>query len=144
MTDTPVQHERRSRQRFDFQIPVSLRVEGSDREEPAFTQDLSARGAFLHTDCVVDVGAAVELTLLMPSEITLAESMRVRCRGKVLRVARRDAIQNKIGLAIELLSYQYLPEKQAASQFSSDFERISLLHEHALAEDPPPSPLRRN
>jgi hypothetical protein len=31
-------------------------------------------------------GAEIELTLKMPSEITLGDSMRVRCRGRVLRI----------------------------------------------------------
>ena len=140
--ENPVRHERRSRQRFEFQIPVALRVNGSDRDEPALTQDLSARGAFLHTDCTVAVGQAVELTLLMPSEITLAESMRVRCRGKVLRVVQRDAVQNKIGLAVELSEYEYLTAK-TDTQTHRDFERISPLHEHPFGEDLPATPVKR-
>jgi hypothetical protein len=33
-------------------------------------------------------GAEIELTLEMPSEITLGENMRVRCRGSVLRIVK--------------------------------------------------------
>jgi hypothetical protein len=128
--DTPLHHERRCRQRFEFQLPVSIRVDGSDREEPGFTQDLSARGTFLYTDCCASVGSAVELTLMMPSEITLAESMRVRCRGKILRAIQRDAVKNKMGLAIELMSYEYLAEQPKNPEVASDFDRISTLHEH--------------
>ncbi len=141
--DTPLQHERRSRQRFPFHTPVSLRVKGSDREEPAFTQDLSARGAFLYTDCPVDVGSAVELTLMMPSEITLTESMRVRCRGKVLRLTHRDAVKSKIGLAVELEGYEYLPATPDPTHTPTDFDRIAALHEHPFAEPLPPDPIRR-
>jgi hypothetical protein len=142
--DTPLQHERRSRQRFPFQIPVTLRVDGSASEEPAFTQDLSARGAFLYTDCRVAVGAVVELTLRMPSEITLADSMRVRCRGKVLRIVHRDAVKNKMGLAVEWCAYEYLSEKSDETQNRTDFDRISPLHEHPFGEESPASPIRRN
>jgi hypothetical protein len=132
--NTPLQHERRCRQRFEFQLPVSIRVSGSDHDEPGFTQDLSARGTFLYTDCSADVGSAVELTLMMPSEITLAESMRVRCRGKILRVVPRDAVKNRIGLAVELLSYEYLSEPNNKAEIASDFDRISPLHEHPSAQ----------
>ncbi|HVO64309.1 MAG TPA: PilZ domain-containing protein [Terriglobales bacterium] len=142
--DTPLQHERRSRQRFEFQLPVSIRVNGSDREEPGFTQDLSARGTLLYTDCSVGVGSAVELTLMMPSEITLAESMRVRCRGKILRVAERDAVKNRIGLAVELLSYEYLPQQQDKTEIATDFDRISTLHGSSLTEEPADTSLRRS
>lgn len=133
--DTPLQHERRSRQRFEFQIPVTLRVNGTDCDEPGFTQDLSAKGAFLLTDCQVDVGTLVELTLMMPSEITLTESMRVRCRGKVLRVVHRDAVKNKVGVAVELLGYEYLPSLADDAQNRTDFDRIACLHEHPVIDD---------
>lgn len=128
--DTPLQHERRSRQRFEFQLPVSIRVNGRECEEPGFTQDLSARGTFLYTDCDAGVGCSVELTLMMPSEITLAESMRVRCRGKILRVIQRDAVKNKVGMAVELLSYEYLTEPDNRKEIITDFDRISSLHDH--------------
>jgi hypothetical protein len=139
---TPLQHERRSRQRFEFQIPVSLRVDGADREERGLTQDLSARGAFLYTDCSMDTGSMVELTFMMPSEITLAESMRVRCQGKVLRVVHRDSVQNKVGLAVELLGYEYLTTQPENTQAHTDFDRILPLHQSS--EESPSSPLRRN
>jgi hypothetical protein len=142
--DTPLQHERRSRQRFEFQLPVSIRVKGGDHEEPGFTQDLSARGTFLYTDCQADVGCAVELTLMMPSEITLAESMRVRCQGRILRVVQRDAVKNRVGLAVELLSYEYLTEPAKTADIATDFDRISPLHDHPFAEETLPGPLRRD
>ena len=45
-------------------------------------------GAFLFTDMALSEGAEIELTLRMPSEITLGENMRVRCRGEVLRITK--------------------------------------------------------
>ena len=120
-----------------------LRVDGSDGE-PALTQDLSARGAFLYTDCSVTVGAAVEVTLRMPSEITLAESMRLRCRGRVLRIVHPDSVKNKVGLAVELCAYEYLTEKSDETHRRTDFDRISPLHEHPCGEEFPASPIRRN
>ncbi len=142
--NTPLQHERRSRQRFDFQLPVSLRVSGTDQQESAFTQDLSARGAMLYTDCLVEAGAAVELTLMMPSEITLTKNMRVRCRGKVLRVIQRDAVKNKVGLAVELVSYEYLSEKPEETDSHSDFDRVLPLHENPFVEEGSSASSRRD
>ncbi len=60
-----------------------VRLAGIDREGYGFTQDLSGRGVFFYTDFQVAEGDAVELTLVMPAEITLTENMRVRCRGQV-------------------------------------------------------------
>ena len=81
MTAPPVGVERRIGQRFAFNLPVSLRDVATAVEGLGFTQDLGSRGAFLFTDMALSEGAEVELTLKMPSEITLGESMRVRCRG---------------------------------------------------------------
>ena len=96
MTTSPVRHERRAAQRFEYQIPVSLKIGGQEREERGCTQNLSARGAFFYTDCPIAEGATIEITVLMPAEITLAESMRVRCRGRVLRVLHAEG-DSRIG-----------------------------------------------
>src|ERR1700720_292052 len=88
MTALPVGVERRIGQRFAFNLPVSLRDVASAAEGLGFTQDLSSRGAFLFTDMALREGAEIELTLKMPSEITLGENMRVRCRGHVLRIVK--------------------------------------------------------
>jgi hypothetical protein len=88
MTNPPVGVERRIGQRFPFNLPVSLREVATASEGLGFTQDLSSRGAFLFTDMALSEGAEIELTLEMPSEITLGENMRVRCRGSVLRIVK--------------------------------------------------------
>ena len=88
MTTAQVGVERRVGQRFAFNLPVSLRDVASAAEGLGFTQDLSSRGVFFFTDMALSEGAEIELTLKMPSEITLGESMRVRCRGRVLRIAK--------------------------------------------------------
>ncbi len=88
MTTPPVGVERRIGQRFAFNLPVSLREVATASEGLGFTQDLSSRGAFLFTDMALSEGAEIELTLEMPSEITLGDNMRVRCRGSVLRIVK--------------------------------------------------------
>lgn len=128
--DTPRQHERRSRQRFEFQLPVTIRVNGSEHEQPGFTQDLSAKGVFFFTHGAISEGTQVELTFVMPSEITLTESMPIRGRGKVLRVVELEPVSHKLGVAVELLGYEYLPRNANAGQTSADFDRIARLHEH--------------
>lgn len=114
MSTTQVQLERRSTQRFDFHLPVSVRRAGNaEQEGSGFTQNLSARGALLYSDFPLTAGDAVELTLVMPSEITLAENMRVRCRGKVVRVCP-PVSGSKCAIAVQLEGYEFLPEATAA------------------------------
>jgi len=142
MTTQPTRVERRAGQRFSFALPVSLRECESGRECMGFTLDVSSRGLFLSTEGSLREGAEVELMFSMPSEITLGESMTVRARGKVLRVTRPgdglgvlpvNTAHQKIGVAIRLLSYEYLPD---APQASAAFYRISELHRHTSDEQP--------
>ena len=154
MITAPVVVERRIGQRFAFNLPVSLRDVSTAIEGMGFTQDLSSRGAFLFTDMALTEGTEIELTLNMPSEITLGNNMRVRCRGRVLRVtnpaegwgavasaetksAETRSAETKIGVAVCLKEYEYLPETEDGP---SDFQRISALHSPSEAERAPIAP----
>jgi hypothetical protein len=170
MTTPPTGFERRIGQRFAFNLPVALRDVSTSIEGLGFTQDVSSRGAFFFTDMPMIAGSEIELTLKMPSEITLGESMHVRCRGRILRIikpadhgwqgeswveiannshdlkpteSRSGEInsaetrlpetrssetrsrETKIGVAVCLSGYEYLPEPEDGS---ADFRRISALH----------------
>ena len=130
MNTPPVRVERRVGQRFPYLLPVSLSQRSTSGEGHGFTQDLSARGAFFFTDAPLEAGAEIELTLRMPSEITLGENMPVRCRGRVLRVVRPAAgdsfahsrAETKIGVAVRFDGYEYLSE---AAEMSV---RVAALH----------------
>jgi len=98
--------ERRAAQRFELHLPLAIRY--GDRVVPGFTQDLSARGVFFYSEAEIPDGAAVELTFTMPSEITLGESMPVRCLARALRTAPIHSGQRR-GIAAQLDSYEYLP-----------------------------------
>jgi len=143
MTSLPIGVERRIGQRFAFNLPVSLQDVATAAEGLGFTQDVSSRGVFLFTDMALQEGAEVELTLKMPSEITLGESMRVRCRGLVLRItqpadiaeskAESKSSDRKIGVAVCLKGYEYLAEPEEGS---ADFRRVSALHAPDETERP--------
>ena len=75
----------------------------------------------------------MELTVLMPAEITLTVSMRVCCQGTVLRVMQ-PAHGTKIGVAVHFAGYEYISESRADS---ATFNRISALHEKTSNDDPP-------
>ena len=127
MTTTLDCLERRCGQRFEVQVPVSIRLTGSRHESNGFTQDLSARGCFLYTDFPLAAGEGIEVTLVMPSAITLGESMPVRCQGKVLRVVQ-PSVGTRLGVAVHFTGYEYLTEP-LAGEGSDAFSRILALHE---------------
>ena len=90
-------------------LPVTLTL-SHDRKGNGFTQNLSARGVFFCTDSLLSEGELIELTLAMPSEITLSESMRVRCQGRILRVLPAGH-ETKYFVAVQLEKYEYLPKE---------------------------------
>jgi len=114
MSTDPNRLERRGAQRFQVHLPLAVHFEGLT--VPGFTQDLSGRGIFFYAEAALPEGAVVELTFTMPSEITLAENMPVRCRGRVLRASASQAGQRS-GIAVQLDSYQYLPSNEPIFQF---------------------------
>jgi hypothetical protein len=124
MTSDQLHLERRAAQRFEFHTAVSIRLLGNGAESCGFTQDLSGRGALLNTEAELRQGDALELTLLMPSEITLGENMRVRSKARVVRVCGAGA---KGGIAVQLEgAYEFLPEEEkrvAVSARSSALEQ---------------------
>jgi PilZ domain len=106
--------ERRSGQRFAYQIPVILRVPSEGRTGAGCTQDLSARGALVWTDLPLTEGALVEMHLVMPSEITLAEDMNVCCRAHVMRLERSEG--SKPAVAVKIERYEFMNLEASALQ----------------------------
>jgi hypothetical protein len=134
---TSSRFERRAGQRFSYLIPVALHQPANEIDGHGFTQDVSSRGVFFFTDAALTEGAEIELTLCMPSEVTLGDAMRVRCRGRILRVVRPVpgvvGAETKIGVAVRFEGYEYLPESLEAP---ASFTRVSALHSHQEEEQP--------
>jgi hypothetical protein len=120
MNTDPNRLERRGAQRFEVHLPLAVHFDG--RTVPGFIQDLSGRGVFFYAEASLPEGAEVELTFTMPSDITLAESMPVRCRGHVLRSSSSAMAQIQLGerkgVAVKLDSYNYLPAEETVAQFA--------------------------
>lgn len=98
--------ERRCGQRFPYQISVLLRVPNQSQSGSGFTQDLSSRGALVWTDLPLAEGDVVDMTLVMPSEITLANDMNVCCRARVVR--REQTEGGKPAVAVHIENYEFL------------------------------------
>jgi len=114
MHTDPSRLERRAAQRFEANLPLTIHYQ--ERTFPGFTQDISGRGIFFYTDTVLPQGAIVQLTFTMPSEITLADSMPVRCRGRVLRSSASQGGQRN-GIAVRFDAYDYSPADEPLPQF---------------------------
>jgi hypothetical protein len=113
--------ERRSGHRFEqYQVPVLLRntdgVAGN-----GFALNLSSRGALVRTDFAMTEGQSIEITLAMPSEITMSEGMSVRCRAKVLRL-HEGVDHGKFAAALRIEHYEFLPREMTPVDARSSAE----------------------
>ena len=104
------QQEKRAARRFALRVPVTVnRDNGSMNHENAQIRDVSARGISFYLDSAMANGSDIGFTLTLPPEITLTESIRVQCKGRVVRVeeARDDG---KVTVAAVIEQYEFLPE----------------------------------
>jgi hypothetical protein len=102
------QPEKRAARRFALHVPVTVNhneVQG----KPAQIRDVSARGICFYLESAVAQGSPIGFTLILPPEITLTESIRVQCKGHVVRVD--DAQEGgKLTVAAVIEEYEFLPE----------------------------------
>jgi|SRR5580692_5491479 hypothetical protein len=102
--------EKRAARRFALRIPVLVaRGEDSNQSESAQLRDVSARGICFYLDSPIAQGSPLGFTLTLPPEITLTESIRVQCKGRVVRV-EESANDGKLAVAAVIEDYEFLPE----------------------------------
>jgi PilZ domain len=103
------QQEKRAARRFALRVPVTVSRDQAAGKENAQIRDVSARGICFYLESAVSQGSHIGFTLTLPPEITLTESIRVQCKGRVVRVEDgRD--DGKVGVAAVIEEYEFLPE----------------------------------
>jgi PilZ domain len=103
-----VQQEKRAARRFALRVPVTVSRDNA-RNESAQIRDVSARGICFYLDSAVAQGSPIGFTLTLPPEITLTESIRVQCKGHVVRVEDANS-EGKVVVAAVIDEYEFLPE----------------------------------
>jgi hypothetical protein len=104
-----VNHEKRAARRFPLRVPVSVSRNSNGSSEAAQIRDVSARGICFYLDSAIAEGSPIGFTLTLPPEITLTESIRVQCKGRVVRV--EDAkTEGKVRVAAMIDEYEFLPQ----------------------------------
>jgi hypothetical protein len=105
------QQEKRAARRFPLRIPVTVdRGESTGQSEVAQIRDVSARGICFYLQSAVNEGSPIGFTLTLPPEITLTESIRVQCKGRVVRVENVGS-DGKLAVAAVIEEYEFLPER---------------------------------
>jgi hypothetical protein len=106
--------ERRAMRRFAIRLPALVKLTGNGFQEMLTeTQNVSARGVFFYIDRPVAPGSKVEITLTLPSHITLTEAVRVRFTARILRMEPCNG-SSRMGVAAQIEEYEFL--RSVASQ----------------------------
>jgi hypothetical protein len=104
------QENKRATRRFALRLPVSVTYsQDGEQEKAAQTRDVSARGICFYLDSAIATGSAIEFTLTLPPEITLTESIRVKCKGRVVRIDNATP-GGKVAVAAVIDEYEFLSE----------------------------------
>ncbi|HEY3973510.1 MAG TPA: PilZ domain-containing protein [Candidatus Sulfotelmatobacter sp.] len=101
------QLEKRGARRFALRVPVT--VDHENAKGSAELRDVSARGISFYLESAVSQGSAIGFTLTLPPEITLTESIRVQCKGRVVRV-ENGRPDGRLAVAAVIEEYEFLPE----------------------------------
>ena len=109
MAEAQVEKDKRATRRFALRLPVTVRYGENERDHEAQTRDVSARGICFYIDSAIQAGAGIDFTLTLPPEITLTESIRVRCRGRVVRVEGGSS-NGKMAVAAVIDEYEFLAD----------------------------------
>lgn len=102
-------NDKRATRRFALRLPVTVRYGENEPEHAAQTRDVSARGICFYVDSAIQAGSAIDFTLTLPPEITLTESIRVRCKGRVVRVEGGNP-DSKLAVAAVIDEYEFLAD----------------------------------
>lgn len=103
------QQEKRGARRFALRVPVTVNRDQSTQNEVAHIRDVSARGICFYLDSAIAQNSPIGFTLTLPPEITLTESIRVQCKGRVVRVEDGHP-DGRVTVAAVIEQYEFLPE----------------------------------
>ena len=109
MAEAQQDNDKRATRRFALRLPVTVRYGEDSDEHSAQTRDVSARGICFYVDSGIQAGSLIDFTLTLPPEITLTESIRVRCKGRVVRV-ESGGTNSKMAVAAVIDEYEFLAD----------------------------------
>lgn len=107
--------ERRLSRRFHLTLPLIVKYPQAEVEALAQTRDVSFRGLYFSVDREFPIGSPVEFELTLPKEITLADDVRIRCSGRIIRIETPNS-QNRWGVAAQIDNYEFLAEESDPSR----------------------------
>ena len=84
--------DRRTARRYELSLPVVVRAP-MDKVAASLTgktRDISTRGVYFTIDSNLSAGAELDLTMILPAEVTGGTEVFIKATGKVIRVDKRS------------------------------------------------------
>ena len=80
--------DRRTARRYDLSLPIIVRVpiDSEVASRTGKTREISNRGVYFTIDNDISAGAELDLTVILPAEVTGSTEVFIRATGKVIRV----------------------------------------------------------
>ena len=100
--------ERRRTKRFSLGVPLTVQwTNGPEkRQAHAVTRDVSSGGVYFLLPEAIPEGTVVEIEMTLPSGVTQASPVRVRCLGRIQRSVMRPG--ESTGMATMIEKYEFL------------------------------------
>lgn len=110
VTQSATKVEQRANRRFTLRLPVVIRyTDGSSEEFSAETRNVSAQGVLFDLPLRLAEGTRIEFTMTLPPEVTMTDSIRVRCQGKVVRVDE-TGLGPQVAVAAVIEQYDFIAD----------------------------------
>jgi hypothetical protein len=118
--------DRRTMRRFNMNLPASVRVAGIPAPFETESENISARGIFFYIDRWMKEGSPVEVTMDFPSQLTMADPVRVRFNARIVRVIESENPM-RVGVAAAIEAYDFVqPEGTEQSTLSSQHSALQV------------------
>jgi len=104
----------RTSRRFPVQLP--LKVLGDEKIPIGSTSNISAAGAYLLVNGVMELDSAIEFEITIPGEtIGTHDDVRLYCQGRVVR-CDRDKESGRNGVACVIEGYEFLRDAEVGGK----------------------------
>ena len=93
-------------------MALPLQIVRASRDEAALdgrTRNLSSKGAYFVVKGAIAAGSAIEFLVTLQQGLSSAGHVRLRCRGRVLRLEKL-AGKNRLGIAATIDRYDFVRE----------------------------------